>query len=168
MTIQRGKEYVVSGTQPSSAYSSWENLERSPQRSRTERNYAGEYQAGYDRETENVNFIVSKPRVLTRQRSHEQSSRRNRRQDGGRKRKRHWSEKLLDALRSFIAFLFSNVGIVCLVVGYTLAGAFIFRKIEGGRVVSRINVSAVRHTTVVSLWQLTTEVRPKLQLSIDL
>lgn len=47
------------------------------------------------------------------------------------KLKKSWIQKCKDCLRQFIAFLFSNVGIICLVVGYTLAGAFMFKKIEG-------------------------------------
>jgi predicted lysophospholipase L1 biosynthesis ABC-type transport system permease subunit len=39
--------------------------------------------------------------------------------------------KCKDYLRQFIAFMFSNVGIIGLVVGYTIAGAFVFQAIEG-------------------------------------
>jgi ribosomal protein S27E len=47
------------------------------------------------------------------------------------KPKKSWIQKCKDCLRQFIAFLFSNVGIICLVVGYTLAGAVMFKEIEG-------------------------------------
>lgn len=47
------------------------------------------------------------------------------------KPKKSWKQKCKDCLRQFFAFLFSNVGIICLVIGYTLAGAVMFMKIEG-------------------------------------
>lgn len=94
-----------------------------------------------------------------RRRSLEYDSRRPRRSGGGRKRRRPWPERLCDWLRSFVAFLFSNVGIVCLVIGYTIAGAFIFVAIESSHEhVRTINVSLIRNTTATSLWQLTSEV----------
>lgn len=36
-----------------------------------------------------------------------------------------FSEKLKEFFRQFIAFMFSNVGIIGLVVGYTIAGEYI-------------------------------------------
>ncbi|XP_018570605.1 TWiK family of potassium channels protein 18 [Anoplophora glabripennis] len=47
-----------------------------------------------------------------------------------RKYKRPWFKKCKEYVRQFIAFLFSNVGIIMLVVGYTIAGSFIFQAIE--------------------------------------
>jgi len=40
-------------------------------------------------------------------------------------------DKIKDFIREFIAFMFSNVGIIGLVVGYTICGAFMFQAIEG-------------------------------------
>lgn len=57
-----------------------------------------------------------------------------------------------------IAFLFSNVGIVCLVVGYTIAGAFLFTHIEGrnSRDVAG-DVIRLRNETADTLWELTSK-----------
>ncbi|KAL6257321.1 hypothetical protein P5V15_010896 [Pogonomyrmex californicus] len=79
----------------------------------------------------------------------------------GRRRKRKqkpWSERIADWTRTLIAFLFSNVGIVCLVVGYTIAGAFLFTHIEG-RTHSDVagNVIKLRNRTATILWELTTK-----------
>lgn len=46
------------------------------------------------------------------------------------KPKKSFVQKCKDCLRQFIAFLFSNVGIICLVVGYTAGGAVMFKNIE--------------------------------------
>ncbi|XP_072757710.1 potassium channel subfamily K member 15 [Anoplolepis gracilipes] len=79
----------------------------------------------------------------------------------GRRRKRRrkpWGERILDWTRALIAFLFSNVGIVCLVVGYTIAGAFLFTHIEG-----KTNPDVaddfirLRNLTAATLWELTSK-----------
>ncbi|KAH0946820.1 hypothetical protein HN011_003468 [Eciton burchellii] len=80
---------------------------------------------------------------------------------GGRRRKRRrklWGERIADWSRALIAFLFSNVGIVCLVVGYTIAGAILFTYIEG-RTSSDLagNVIKLRNRTAASLWELTSK-----------
>ncbi|XP_039313656.1 TWiK family of potassium channels protein 9 [Solenopsis invicta] len=73
----------------------------------------------------------------------------------GRKRKRKsWGERIADWTRALIAFLFSNVGIVCLVVGYTIAGAFLFSYIEG-EIVS--NIAELRNQTAADLWEFTSK-----------
>lgn len=56
----------------------------------------------------------------------------DRRRSGRRniKPKKSLVQKCKDCLRQFIAFLFSNVGIICLVVGYTVGGAVMFQYIE--------------------------------------
>jgi hypothetical protein len=41
-------------------------------------------------------------------------------------------DQIKDLVREFIAFMFSNVGIIGLVVGYTICGAFMFMYIENG------------------------------------
>ncbi|XP_015185395.1 PREDICTED: potassium channel subfamily K member 9-like isoform X2 [Polistes dominula] len=75
-----------------------------------------------------------------------------------RKRRKPWNEKICDWSRALIAFLFSNVGIVCLVVGYTIVGAFLFTYIEAkdsldisGDVVKQRNITAAK------LWDLTSK-----------
>lgn len=84
------------------------------------------------------------------------------------KKQRVWSERLVDGFRSFVAFLFSNVGIVCLVVGYTITGAFIFSAIEGTHELTvinrRSNVSIIRNSTATTLWNLTSKVRHILSM----
>ncbi|KMQ88941.1 potassium channel subfamily k member 18-like protein, partial [Lasius niger] len=79
----------------------------------------------------------------------------------GRRRKRRrkpWGERIIDWTRSLVAFLFSNVGIVCLVVGYTIAGAFLFAHIEG-RITSDVadDVIRLRNLTAATLWELTSK-----------
>ncbi|XP_012064289.1 PREDICTED: TWiK family of potassium channels protein 18 [Atta cephalotes] len=76
----------------------------------------------------------------------------------GRRRKRKrkpWGERIADWIRTLIAFLFSNVGIVCLVVGYTIAGAFLFIYIEGTSL--NVDLIELRNSTAVSLWELTSK-----------
>ncbi|CAG2053739.1 unnamed protein product [Timema podura] len=71
-------------------------------------------------------------------------------------REKTWMEKFKDYLRQFIAFLFSNVGIIGLVVGYTITGAFIFIFIEKKEVSEgNIIVMKLRNETVDFLWNLT-------------
>jgi len=51
--------------------------------------------------------------------------------------------------------MFSNVGIIGLVVGYTIAGAFVFRVIEGGPGPPvNAKVLQLRNETALKLWQL--------------
>jgi hypothetical protein len=51
--------------------------------------------------------------------------------------------------------MFSNVGIIGLVVGYTIAGAFMFRAIEGGeRPAANAKVLRIRNETALKLWEL--------------
>ncbi|XP_024943239.1 two pore potassium channel protein sup-9 [Cephus cinctus] len=75
-----------------------------------------------------------------------------------RKRRKPWGERLADWTRNFIAFLFSNVGIVGLVVGYTIAGAFVFTAIEGKHSLKRSgDVARLRYFTASNLWEVTLE-----------
>ncbi|XP_035448270.1 potassium channel subfamily K member 15 [Spodoptera frugiperda] len=48
------------------------------------------------------------------------------------RRKRRLASRIRDYVRGLLAFLFSNVGVIVLVVAYTIAGAFMFQAIEGG------------------------------------
>lgn len=51
--------------------------------------------------------------------------------------------------------MFSNVGIIGLVVGYTIAGAFVFRAIEGGQGPPiNAKVLRLRNETALKLWEL--------------
>lgn len=76
-----------------------------------------------------------------------------------RKRRKPWCERIADWTRAFIAFLFSNVGIVCLVVSYTIAGAFLFQFIEGKNSQDRAShVLILRNDTAFRLWELTCKV----------
>ncbi|XP_023290447.1 potassium channel subfamily K member 18 [Orussus abietinus] len=76
-----------------------------------------------------------------------------------RRRTQHWTERLADCMRNFLAFLFGNVGIVCLVVGYTVAGAFVFTAIEGKFNFQRAGeIAALRNLTASRLWELTYQV----------
>ena len=51
--------------------------------------------------------------------------------------------------------MFSNVGIIGLVVGYTIAGAFVFRAIEGGHGPPvNVKVLRLRNETALKLWEL--------------
>lgn len=81
---------------------------------------------------------------------------------GARRRKRRrkpWGERIADWTRALIAFLFSNVGIVCLVVGYTIAGAFLFTHIEGRNNLDIVgDVIRLRNVTAATLWELTSKV----------
>jgi len=91
---------------------------------------------------------------------------------GGKRRKRKrkpWGERIADWTRALIAFLFSNVGIVCLVVGYTIAGAFLFIHIEGRtslNVTGKVN--KLRTLTAATLWELTTKVKNLHELNYAL
>ncbi|KAL1453763.1 hypothetical protein WDU94_010077 [Cyamophila willieti] len=73
---------------------------------------------------------------------------------------RSFTEKCKDYLRQFLAFLFSNIGIICLVIGYTIAGAFIFIEIEReehdrNSSKLRLNMTSTRNTTISNLWYYT-------------
>ncbi|XP_070154074.1 TWiK family of potassium channels protein 18 [Polyergus mexicanus] len=89
-------------------------------------------------------------------RSWQRASYRGRR--GRKRRRKPWGERIVDWTRALIAFLFSNVGIVCLVVGYTIAGAFLFGHIEG-----KTNPDIAdefircRNLTAATLWELTSK-----------
>nr|XP_049699115.1 potassium channel subfamily K member 15 isoform X1 [Helicoverpa armigera] len=48
------------------------------------------------------------------------------------RRRRRLASRIRHYVRGLLAFLFSNVGVVVLVVAYTIAGAFMFQAIEGG------------------------------------
>lgn len=69
--------------------------------------------------------------------------------------KSNWS-KFKDAFRSFVAWVFSNVGICVLVVGYLIIGAIAFKLIEGPEEVkTTYRVGAYRKDIVQKLWEIT-------------
>ncbi|KAK5638802.1 hypothetical protein RI129_013097 [Pyrocoelia pectoralis] len=73
-----------------------------------------------------------------------------------RKYRKRWAEKCKDFIRNFLAFMFSNIGIIGLVVGYTVAGAFIFIHIEGDtEVFLRNTVSINRNIKADTIWNIT-------------
>ncbi|XP_075218298.1 potassium two pore domain channel sandman isoform X3 [Lycorma delicatula] len=72
------------------------------------------------------------------------------------KRRKTWTEKCKDYIRQFIAFMFSNIGIIGLVIGYTIAGSFMFMAIEQNENNSNVEeVERARNTTVAKLWEAT-------------
>lgn len=81
-----------------------------------------------------------------------------RRPGGYPRRHKPLGEKIKDFLRQFVAFMFSNVGIIGLVVGYTIVGAFIFQRIEGDNTVvqdRREELQSLVAATADRLWNLT-------------
>ena len=69
--------------------------------------------------------------------------------------KSNWS-KFKDAFRSFVAWVFSNVGICVLVVGYLIIGAFTFQQIEQPEELKISHqVGAYRKQMVQKLWHIT-------------
>ncbi|EFA08415.2 TWiK family of potassium channels protein 7-like Protein [Tribolium castaneum] len=75
-----------------------------------------------------------------------------------RRYERPFAKKCKDLCRQFIAFLFSNVGIIGLVVSYTIAGAFIFRFVEKKyQMQVRLDVLRIRNETVSKFWNKTLE-----------
>lgn len=76
------------------------------------------------------------------------------------RRQKTWTQRCKDFIRQFVAFLFSNIGIIVLVIGYTIAGSFMFREIEHenyGRQLRDITVEVekIRNQTAAKLWQTT-------------
>ncbi|CAG9815174.1 unnamed protein product [Phaedon cochleariae] len=73
-----------------------------------------------------------------------------------RRYRRPWLKKCREFFRQFIAFLFSNVGIIGLVVGYTIAGSFIFMTIEGKHIPKmKLEVRNNRSLYATRLWNIT-------------
>lgn len=72
------------------------------------------------------------------------------------RRQRTWSYKCKEYFRQFIAFMFSNIGIIGLVVGYTIAGSFMFTALEKGSYKDRLEeVRKIRNETADTMWSLT-------------
>ena len=69
--------------------------------------------------------------------------------------KSNWS-KFKDAFRSFVAWVFSNVGICVLVVGYLILGALTFQQIEQQEEAKiYFRVGEYRQDAVQRLWSIT-------------
>lgn len=67
-------------------------------------------------------------------------------------------ERCFSCCKSFVAFLFSTIGLTCCLVGYTIFGGFIFMKLEAPYEVSlRHHVTESRKLHVQKLWQMTYE-----------
>ncbi len=68
-------------------------------------------------------------------------------------------QRFKDSLRSFFAFVFSNVGICVLVIGYLLIGAASFQQLEAAAEIKSVGdgfrVSDTRRAAVERLWCLT-------------
>ncbi|VDI69717.1 potassium channel subfamily K, invertebrate [Mytilus galloprovincialis] len=59
-------------------------------------------------------------------------------------------------LKKFLIFLFSHVGLTCLVIGYSIFGAIIFQSLEqGNEKQSRIITTNLRKETLNDLWNTT-------------
>ncbi|XP_041971878.1 potassium channel subfamily K member 15 [Aricia agestis] len=70
------------------------------------------------------------------------------------RRRRRFASRVRNFLRGFLAFLFSNVGVILLVVAYTIIGAFMFQGIEGANETERANnMTKERDRTAQYLWQ---------------
>ncbi|XP_037786407.1 TWiK family of potassium channels protein 7-like [Penaeus monodon] len=69
-----------------------------------------------------------------------------------------FGEKVKDCCRSTIAFIFSNVGVCGLMVGYTIMGAFVFQYIEAPHETTTMrSVDRIRNQTIQQLWNITVE-----------
>nr|CAH7766888.1 unnamed protein product [Callosobruchus chinensis] len=85
-----------------------------------------------------------------------------------RKKQLTWLKKFKEYIRQLVAFLFSNVGIIGLVVGYTIAGSFIFMTIEG-RHVQKMKLEVIGNRTLYAqkLWNITMQLNAKVMSKED-
>jgi hypothetical protein len=60
-----------------------------------------------------------------------------------------FGERIKDFLRWLAAFLFTQVGVCALVVGYTIVGAFVFSSIEEERGIQQVCVTRAGDVTPV-------------------
>jgi len=66
------------------------------------------------------------------------------------------SQQLLKYGKTFLAFLFSTIGLTFLLVGYTIIGGFLFRALEAPNETQvRSNMLGVRTEYIKRLWELT-------------
>lgn len=82
-----------------------------------------------------------------------------------RRYRRPWFKKCKEYVRNFVAFMFSNVGIIGLVIGYTIAGSFIFPILEKGCPIE-VQLNAVGNRTLFArkLWNLTMDLNFNVKL----
>ncbi|KAH1009171.1 hypothetical protein HUJ04_001570 [Dendroctonus ponderosae] len=82
-----------------------------------------------------------------------------------RRYRRPWLKKCKEYIRNFIAFMFSNVGIIGLVIGYTIAGSFIFQFLERGKQIE-VHVNAIGNRSFYAqrLWNLTMDLNYNVKL----
>lgn len=67
-------------------------------------------------------------------------------------------------LRQLLSFLLSHIGLLSLVVGYCIMGAFIFEELERENELSvKRNVTATRHAITDKLWDITREMEVLVQ-----
>ena len=67
-------------------------------------------------------------------------------------------EKCVHCCKSFVAFLFSTIGLTCIMVGYAILGGFIFMKLESpNEKIVKTDVQQTRRSHVDRLWFLTEE-----------
>jgi len=64
-------------------------------------------------------------------------------------------QRFKEVFRTVIAFVFSNVGICVLVLGYLILGAFIFQYIEEQENLTESFIVSKRNKTVMKLWNIT-------------
>ncbi|XP_071094261.1 TWiK family of potassium channels protein 18-like [Haliotis cracherodii] len=63
---------------------------------------------------------------------------------------------LINIAKTFLVFMISQVGLTCLVIGYSIMGGFIFMKLEAEQEIkNRFEVESTRHLYVKRLWNVT-------------
>ncbi|XP_045466134.1 TWiK family of potassium channels protein 7 [Harmonia axyridis] len=78
-----------------------------------------------------------------------------------RRYERSFGKRCKEFFRSLVAFLFSNVGIIGLVVGYTMGGAFMFRALEKDyHLQVKTDVANAEKVAVVEIWNKTLTMNP--------
>lgn len=71
-------------------------------------------------------------------------------------RSAHFKQKSKVLFKKFLVFLFSHVGLTCLVVAYSIFGAIIFQSLEQGHErESRMVTAKLRHDMLTNLWNVT-------------
>ena len=72
---------------------------------------------------------------------------------------RQRQKKVINCCKKFIAFMFSHIGLCSLMVGYSIAGGFIFQKLEAPYEIEKNNeMENLRKTILQNIWDLAFEV----------
>ena len=72
---------------------------------------------------------------------------------------RQRQKKVINCCKKFIAFLFSHIGLCSLMVGYSIAGGFIFQELEAPYEMQKNNeMENLRKTILQNIWDLAFEV----------